>query len=87
MPESMKRIYANAIRAKTTPNEFILEFGTFFPANEAEGKSGPPPDFPFELQIVMNANQLSGLSASLIEMQKLVAAAIVAAAPQVKRSN
>lgn len=80
-----KRIYANALRLGTTPNEFVLEFGTFLPRSEEEAKAGPPPDFSFDLQVLMNIGQLDGLTKSLLEIQQRIAEA--QAVQKIKRSN
>jgi hypothetical protein len=80
-----KRIYANALRLSTTPAEFVLEFGTFLPRSEDEAKAGPPSDFTFELQVLMNIGQLDAITKSLLEIQQRIAEA--QAVQKIKRSN
>ncbi|MBW4038721.1 MAG: hypothetical protein HIU91_07560 [Acidobacteria bacterium] len=80
-----KRVYANVVRISTTPNEFVLEFGTFLPKSEDEAKAGVPSDFQFDLQVLMNSTQLDSLTKSLLEIQKRVEAAKIA--QPLKRSN
>jgi hypothetical protein len=82
-----RRVYANTIRISTTPNELVLEFGTFLPKSEAEAKSGPPADLLFDAQILMSPNHLDNLITSLRELQKRLAAARVDATQPVRKSN
>jgi hypothetical protein len=51
-------VYANVIGLKVTPNELVLEFGSFFPDRP---NVGPPSDYKPELRVVLNATVLDGL--------------------------
>jgi hypothetical protein len=83
----VRRLYANTVRISTTPHEFVLEFGTFLPKSDAEAKAGPPQDFNFDAQVLMNPNQLDALVTSLQDVQKRLAAARAAQNVPLKRST
>lgn len=59
-------IYANLIGMKLTPNELVLEFGTFFPNGPNQA---PPMDYKPDVRVVMQRNALPGLIQGLTQAQ------------------
>jgi hypothetical protein len=70
----MTTIFANVLNIRSTPTEFVLEFGSFFPDRAGMGL---PADFKQEVRVVLNPAALPGL---LDGLTKLAAASKQAAA-------
>lgn len=87
MDERPRTIFANAIRARTTAAELVLDFGIFLPKSEEEAKAGIPDDFSFDIQVIMNIAQLEALSASLQTMVSAIASGKAASAPDARKTQ
>lgn len=72
MQGGTKKLYANVIRARTTPLELVLEFGTFLPLTEDEAKAGVPENFEYDAEIIINLQQLPSVSESLQDILRRV---------------
>ncbi len=58
MPEPQTTLYANVINVRVTPQEFVLDFGSFFPDGPQQGV---PADFKPAVRVVMPQAALPGL--------------------------
>jgi hypothetical protein len=59
-------IYSNLMQVRVTPNELVLEFGTFFPEQIPPPQVGPK-EFAPEVRVVMTPGALEQLTDALLK--------------------
>jgi hypothetical protein len=70
-------VYANVVNFRMTPNEFVMEFGTFFP-DKPNVTPPPPSEFKPTIRVVMNASVIEGLAQAIQQAAKARQSQVVA---------